>query len=123
MTKITRGKFLKAVNKSGGILQVIADRLSVSRRAVYDYLEKHDFARKSFDESREQLTDMAEAQLVNKIQAGDNWAIGFRLKTIGKDRGYVEKTEVSLKGELAVGVLSSVESDELLELLEEEKNE
>lgn len=123
MTKITRGKFLKATNKSGGIIQVIADRLSVTRKAVYDYLKAHDYANKAFQEAREQLTDMAEAQLVNKIQAGDNWAIGFRLKTIGKDRGYVEKTEVSLKGELAVGVLSSVESDELLELLEEEKNE
>ena len=119
MTKITRVKFLKACNKSGGILQVIADRLSVSRRAIYDYLEKHDFARTAFNESREQLTDMAEAQLVNKIQAGDNWAIGFRLKTIGKDRGYVERSEIDTKGTIINYdvPLTDAEKQELKELL------
>ena len=40
------------------------------------------------------VVDTAEQKLFDAITAGEPWAIQLALKTLGKDRGYVEKTEV-----------------------------
>ena len=40
------------------------------------------------------MVDIAESALLKNVLAGDNCAIIFTLKTIGKSRGYVERQEI-----------------------------
>jgi hypothetical protein len=44
------------------------------------------------------MVDLAELKLWQSIQNGEAWGIAFCLKTLGKDRGYVERQEVSGQG-------------------------
>jgi hypothetical protein len=43
---------------------------------------------------REDLLDLAEEKLRSAIEDGDLKAVTFALKTLGRNRGYVTKTEV-----------------------------
>jgi len=122
MTKITRGKFKTACDRSGGVLQVIADRLKVTRKAVYDYTGNHEWAKEYLHQSREQLVDLAESKLVQKLNEGESWATQFTLKTLGKNRGYVEKSEVAHSGQvdnhvsLTISLPDDFEDDEKKEI-------
>jgi hypothetical protein len=42
---------------------------------------------------RERMLDLCELKLYAAIQQGESWAIQYFLRTIGKHRGYVERTE------------------------------
>lgn len=52
-------------------------------------------------EGRNSRLDFAESKLDQNINNGDTTAIIFLLKTLGKDRGYVERKDIDLtsKGE------------------------
>lgn len=69
---------------------------------------------------REKLIDMAEDNLKSDLMNGDQKATFFTLKTIGKSRGYVERTENETRvliddttSSVDIGTLSS---DELFQL-------
>jgi hypothetical protein len=42
------------------------------------------------------MIDTAEMKLYQSINRGEAWGIAFALKTIGKDRGYVEQQKLAL---------------------------
>ena len=93
MAKINKKKFKKALKGSAGIITLVAQRLECSRKCVYEYIEKHKLANLLKDE-RERLVDMAESNLVKKIQQEDWKATEKVLNTLGKNRGYAEKHEI-----------------------------
>lgn len=49
-------------------------------------------------EERASILDIAESALYNRVLDGDMRAIEFTLRTIGKDRGYVEKRQEEITG-------------------------
>lgn len=87
--KITEEKFKSAVKDSGGIITLIAQRLGVTRKALYEYIEKKEFQSLINDE-KESILDLAESKLLNKLNKDVDWAIKFILTTRGKHRGYIE---------------------------------
>lgn len=101
MTRINKKNFKKACDKSGGVIQVVADRLEVTRDAIYKYLERNPEEKQTLEKARDQLIDAAEQKLMEHIESGDPWATQFTLKTLGKNRGYTERTETEheFKGE------------------------
>ena len=56
------------------------------------------------DEAREGLLDIAERSLADKIATGNLGAIIFYLKCQGKNRGYVEKQETELSGQVHISI-------------------
>lgn len=99
MTKITEKMFKIALLDTGGIYQQIAKNLKVSRNSVASFVERHPNMRTFIEQERERVLDLMEASLIKKAIVNDDFkAQQFYLKTIGKDRGYVEKTETELSG-------------------------
>ncbi len=99
MTKINPKMFKLALKDTGGIYQQIAKNLKVCRNAVVKYVSKHPETKALIEEERERILDLMEASLIKKAIVNDDFkAQQFYLKTIGKDRGYVEKTETELSG-------------------------
>lgn len=88
---------VKAIRGSGGFVSVIAERLGCTRQTVYNLCERFATVAEALKDERESTKDEAESQLLNNIRKGDNTAIIFFLKTQAKDRGYIERQELTGK--------------------------
>lgn len=102
-TKKTQKK--QKVNKKDTFLKCFVEKLchiskaceaaNISRKTYYRWIEDIEF-KEQVDAAKEGLIDHVEHQLLQKIDSGDTTAIIFFLKTRAKDRGYVEKQEITL---------------------------
>lgn len=91
--KITKQKFLAALDGTGGILSSIALKLRVDRSTVYNFLNSNKDMSKYVEQEAERIIDLAEGKLVKKITEEESWAIKYYLSTKGKGRGYSVKIE------------------------------
>ncbi|NQV24549.1 MAG: hypothetical protein HQ518_09295 [Rhodopirellula sp.] len=85
-----------ALVASCGCVAVAARALGYSRSALWARVTKSPELQGSITDARESLCDKAESALNKKLDADDPelGAITFVLKTLGKSRGYTERTEV-----------------------------
>lgn len=87
--------FLKVFNQVGGNISMACRQSNIkSRTTYYRWLENEDF-RDAVENVNESFIDLAESQLRAAVSRGDMNAVFFLLKTKGKSRGYVERTEQS----------------------------
>lgn len=107
--------FRKVCEANAGIIGDVASALRVRRSTVYMWCSKYPEFRQALDDARETFLDLAESNLrklvagVPAIETDENgnkrfagWierpsetAIIFTLKTRGKSRGYVERSEIA----------------------------
>tara|TARA_Y100000593_G_scaffold12383_1_gene22703 strand:- start:5495 stop:5848 length:354 start_codon:yes stop_codon:yes gene_type:complete len=93
---IKKEAVLQALEKSLGIVTTAVKSVGIARSTFYKWInEDEDFAKKVKDIENITL-DFAESQLHKQIQDGNTSATIFYLKTKGKKRGYVEKSELDL---------------------------
>lgn len=85
---------IKAIEGSGGVKKIIAERLGCSRWTVDNYLKRHPTVVRAFEQERERIIDVAESKLSEKVKSGHWPAIRYLLGTRGKARGYVERQEI-----------------------------
>jgi hypothetical protein len=69
--------------------------VGVDRTTFYNYYNADEEFRAAVDAIDDIALDFAESQLHKRIQNGDTTATIFFLKTKGKKRGYVERTELT----------------------------
>ena len=62
---------------------------------IRNYAKRYVTVDRVLHSEREDLVDYAESGLRRAIEKDEGWAIAFALKTIGKNRGYTERTEVT----------------------------
>lgn len=106
---MTIDKVADALRVCAGNLTATAKALNLRRRALVDYVYKHEELSDLLKELREELLDQAETNIYNLVASGDDKATRFVLGTLGKDRGYTSRSEVDAKhsftGEEAVNKL------------------
>ena len=90
---ITKIKVRNAIIKEKGNLSNAAKRLGCVRKTVYNWIEKEPDLEYVVEEARDTALDFVENKLMEGIEAGHPTLIIFYLKTQGKGRGYVERTE------------------------------
>lgn len=84
-----------ALRESRGIMTAASEVLGVSRSTVSERVRRSERLRKVIDEQRETVGDICESKLFKQIKADNLTAIIFYLKTIGRDRGYIERQEMN----------------------------
>jgi|TARA_R100000482_G_C5112857_1_gene141453 hypothetical protein len=90
----TKKALLNALEKSLGVVTKACKIAKVGRTTFYQYLkEDKEFAKQVKDIENIAL-DFAESQLHKQISEGNTTATIFLLKTKGKSRGYVERSEI-----------------------------
>jgi hypothetical protein len=94
-TRLKKESFLKAFIKTFGNITISCESLGISRQTYYDWKKDDPAFAKALAEVEpdERFLDSAELALNKKIMDGDTTAIIFALKTKGKKRGYIERTE------------------------------
>lgn len=100
---------IEALHKNRGNVSLACEAVGVSRSQFYKWkVEDADF-KELADNMVEFMIDKVESKLHDRIDAEDTTAIIFYLKTIGKKRGYVERTENHLSGELELKQVTGIE--------------
>lgn len=87
--------FLKAIDGSGGFITTIAKRVGCARNTVYNAIDRYSTVAQAIADEKDGLKDMAENELLRQIKDGNTTATIFFLKTQAKDRGYVERQEIT----------------------------
>lgn len=92
--KIDKEALKQAIKRYKGNVSEIAESLSVSRQTVYNHLKEDEDMWSLLTDARENIIDFAESKLLKLIEQESAQVIMFTLKTLGKNRGYVEKSEI-----------------------------
>ena len=96
--KYTREQMIDALAESMGMISPAARRLGCSRATIRSYMKQYPEIAEAIEDANEEVNDIAELKLLDAIKRGEAWAICFRLKTRAKNRGYIEKAEISGAG-------------------------
>lgn len=115
-------RFIEALKKSRGIISSACESVSMSRQTYYNWIDADADFKAAVDEIQESAIDFVESKLMEKINGvcftgskvtngedekniytlpPSDTAIIFYLKTKGKKRGYVEKTEIEHSGQVS----------------------
>lgn len=92
---------LAALKACGGQVNLAAKQLGCERTTIYARAKDHPIITETIAAIRDEMVDIAEVGLRKAILDGDLDAIKFALKTIGKGRGYTERTELTIFQKLA----------------------
>lgn len=87
-------KLLKSMVKSFGNVTDACKETGVCRETYYEYLKKDKKFKQMVEDIAEIRLDHVEKQLNSLIDDYDSKAIIFFLKTKGKSRNYIERTEI-----------------------------
>ena len=87
-----------ALKASGGMVYMAAAKLGCAPSSIYDRINTSEKVKSAIDDARGEMLDLAETALKESVRANEGWAVCFTLKTIGKDRGYFEKSRNEISG-------------------------
>ena len=93
--KFSNKSIIEAVQAVNGMIYLAARKLGCTPQTIYNRMEKNAQIREAVEMSRGEMIDIAEQKLRMAVSNGEPWSIGLVLKTIGKNRGYVERQEVT----------------------------
>ena len=98
-TEQNKALMLEALEASLGIVTTAAKKVGIHRKTHYDWMRTDEAYRMAVRDIDDVAVDFAESQLHRLIKEGNPAANIFFLKTKGKHRGYIERTETEHIGE------------------------
>ena len=104
--KVTEKQIAKELVKCYGIVSQVARNLGVNRWTIADHIKRSETLQGVCKQCRESFIDEGESALVTAVKNNEGWAISLLLKTLGKDRGYIEKKEIDVnsRNELSISL-------------------
>ena len=88
-------KMLEELEQSLGVVTAACRRANLSRAQHYFWLNEDTEYKKAVNELQDISLDFAETSLLNQIKDKNTSATIFYLKTKGRNRGYVERHEIT----------------------------
>lgn len=76
--------------------------MGISRFAIHSHLKANPALQQILDDARQTMLDEAENALLSAVREKQGWAVCFTLKTIGQERGYIERADQSHSGSVEV---------------------
>ena len=92
-TNSNKKLMLKTLVKTMGVVTSACNACNLSRTQFYEWMDEDEEFKRAVTDVKEQAIDFAESKLFEQIQDKNVVATIFYLKTQGKKRGYVERTE------------------------------
>tara|TARA_R110002049_G_scaffold309180_1_gene518143 strand:- start:29895 stop:30221 length:327 start_codon:yes stop_codon:yes gene_type:complete len=99
---IRKRALVEALEKSLGVVTVACKNVGISRETYYKYLREDDEFRAKVEDVENIALDFVESKLHTQISGDNITAIIFYLKTKGKKRGYIERTEHSFNKDVNI---------------------
>ncbi len=95
--KYTAQQMIDALRATKGMVHMAARHLGCAHTTVYRYIDKYPTVRQAQEDESGKMGDMCELKLYDAAQKGESWAVQFALRTKFKNRGYVERQEITGK--------------------------
>lgn len=92
---IKKNAIIQALEKSLGVVTSACKQVGIGRTTFYEWLNNDPEFAKQVAEIQNVALDFAESQLHKQIGDGSTSATIFYLKTKGKNRGYIERQEIT----------------------------
>lgn len=89
---------IAALKATNGNVSETAKRLGYSRAGLAARIRRDPELKQVIKDCRETIVDIAESALLVAVTKGQQWAVQFALKTIGRRRGYREQVDVQPVG-------------------------
>ena len=105
-------KIIQIYEKKGCNITATCTALGISRKTFYEWKDKKKKLAEGLEAAEESIIDFAESKLVEHINNDDVQALIFFLRTKGKKRGYVEKTETDVNINAFEKLMQDTEDDE-----------
>lgn len=86
---------LDALEKSLGVVTSACKSVGIGRTTFYDWMNTDEEFKKQVNDIQNIALDYAESHLHKQIKDGSTSATIFYLKTKGKNRGYIERQEIT----------------------------
>jgi hypothetical protein len=93
--RVSRDELIDAIRKTRGLLYLTSNILAVSYKRISQIIDDDPELTAILKEERGKTLDRAEAKLMQAVDKGEQWAITMLLRTLGRERGYVERTETA----------------------------
>jgi len=91
---------LEALEKSMGIVTTASKAVGIDRQTHYNWMKEDEQYAEAVSSLEDIVLDFAESSLYKQVKEGNPTSTIFLLKTKGKRRGYIEKTQVELSGKV-----------------------
>ena len=92
-TTTQKKAMIEALESALGIVTTACKKVGISRETHYNWLRKDEEYKKAVQSIEDVVLDFAESQLHKQVKDGNATSTIFFLKTKGKRRGYVERSE------------------------------
>lgn len=104
--RTAKGKaaLLLALRENLGIVTPSCEQVKINRSTFYVWYSDDPDFKKQVDDINQIALDFVESQHYRLIESGNPASIIFHLKTKGKTRGYIEKTEIEHSGSVDLDV-------------------
>lgn len=101
-TEPKKAAMLEALAESLGVVSEAVKTVGIARSTHYLWMNEDPVYKEAVEELNDAVIDFAENRLHKLIEKGDTAATIFLLKTKGKKRGYVERSEQEISGGLNI---------------------
>lgn len=98
-SKVSDEEVAAALKVKKGMLTLTAEILGIAKSTLTERIQRSPYLKEVLDNCKEKRIDIAELYLSELTEEKNLNSITFLLKTLGKKRGYVENTEVSVDPE------------------------
>lgn len=92
-----KAAMLEALEANLGVVTQAVKTVGIARSTHYLWMTEDEEYKKAVEDLNDVVLDFAESKLHKLVDKGDTAATIFMLKTKGKKRGYVEKSEQDVK--------------------------
>lgn len=98
-TDSNKKAMIEALEKALGVVTTACKNVGIHRDTHYRWLKEDEEYKRQVEELSDVAIDFAESQLFKQIKEGNTTATIFYLKTKGKNRGYIERNDITSNGE------------------------
>ncbi len=95
----TNEEIISALEEHHGLIFVAAKALGCTPQTIYKRAEAEECVRECIETQRGLFVDAAENSLYNKVLKGNFQSSSLVVKTLGRERGWVERTETRMGGD------------------------
>jgi len=96
--RYTQQQVIDTLVRTGGLKGPAARALRCHRHTINSYIERYPAVKQAQEDALQDTIDLAQSRLVALVKKDDWRAIRFLLCTLGKDRGFTERTEIQAVG-------------------------